>query len=188
MKTQRAIIVLRRFFLEHKRLPSYRELAALCGYASPRASVKLADKLIAEGMLAKDRTGHLTPAALFALPHVGSIRAGLPTDTQPFTGESLDLSDLFLALPQGSFSLTVRGDSMKDAGICEGDTVIVVKRTVKPGDIVAACVDGEWTVKYFQQNGRRIQLVPANTLYPILSPTTSFTIAGVVVHVLRTYT
>jgi SOS-response transcriptional repressor LexA len=78
---------------------------------------------------------------------------------------------------------------MRDAGINEGDVVIVSKdRDPKHGDIVAACIDGEWTVKYLHKKGKQIYLVPANANYPTLHPTSSLSLAGVVVHVLRTYT
>jgi SOS-response transcriptional repressor LexA len=189
MDSATAVKKIRSFYTRNKRLPTTRELADLCHYASQTASVKLIRKLVHLGFLAKDASGHLIPKNLFAIPHMGLIRAGHPIPADPLEGENLDLYQFILDLPAHTFCLTIRGDSMRDAGINEGDVVIVSKdQEPKHGDIVAACVDGEWTVKYLHKKGKNIFLVPANANYPTLQPKTSLTIAGVVVHVLRTYT
>jgi SOS-response transcriptional repressor LexA len=77
---------------------------------------------------------------------------------------------------------------MIEAGINEGDIVIVdQKREIGKGDIVAACVDGEWTVKYLKKQDGKIFLVPANSKYPVIYPQQSLEIGGVVVSVMRKY-
>ena len=67
---------------------------------------------------------------------------------------------------EASYILRVKGDSMLDAGIHPGDMVIV-ERTNRPrdGEIVIAEVDGEWTMKYFRQQGSRVWLESANAAY-----------------------
>jgi repressor LexA len=77
---------------------------------------------------------------------------------------------------------------MIDAGIREGDMVIVEKRAVyKPGEIVVASVDGEYTMKYLRKKGSSYYLEPANKNYPLIHPTESFKVEAVVVAVVRTY-
>lgn len=100
----------------------------------------------------------------------------------------INLHQLFNNLSKDTFALTVSGDSMIDAGINEGDIVIIDnEREPKNDDIVAACIDNEWTVKYLKKEGSHVQLIPANKNYPVLKPKDSLTIGGVVVSVIRTY-
>jgi SOS-response transcriptional repressor LexA len=82
----------------------------------------------------------------------------------------------------------VKGESMIDAGIYEGD-LLLVERTdhAKIHDIVVANIDGEWTVKYFREKKGRKYLEPANPAYPNLHPESSLEIGGVVRSVIRTY-
>lgn len=102
-----------------------------------------------------------------------------------------DNIDLFRYLydVQGEiYFLTVSGDSMIDALIGEGDKIIVdPNRTPLNGDIVAAIVDNEWTVKYYFRRNGEIELVPANKNYPIIRPKQSLEIGGVVISVIRKY-
>jgi len=124
------------------------------------------------------------------IPLVGSVPAGLPIDSaENIEGEiALDLS----FLPKGeTFSLTVSGDSMKNAGIFNGDVVIVRKqRVAQRGEIVVAIVDGEATVKRYFPEEKRIRLQPENDDYqPIWVNKRSgeFRIAGKVVGLLRRF-
>src|SRR5205085_11224131 len=121
-----AVSKLRKFYLLNRRLPSYSELATLFHYASRNAAVRLAQKLLTLGVIAKDETGKLIPRKLFAIPHFGSIQAGYPTDPSPIESD-LDVYQFLLNLPSHTFSLTVSGNSMSNAGIHEGDLVIVAK-------------------------------------------------------------
>ena len=77
---------------------------------------------------------------------------------------------------------------MIEALIGDGDKIIVdPKREPLNGDIVAAIVDNEWTVKYFSKRNGKVELVPANKNYPIIRPTESLEIGGVVISVIRKY-
>jgi repressor LexA len=122
------------------------------------------------------------------VPLVGLVPAGQPIDSaENIEGEIvLDIS----FLPKGdSFSLTVKGDSMIEAGIYDRDVVIVRKQNVaQKGDIVVALVNGEATVKRYFPEGQRIRLQPENAAYePIYVSRKSgeFRIAGKVVGLLR---
>lgn len=84
--------------------------------------------------------------------------------------------------------LEVKGDSMIDAGIQEGDLVLVERgREPKIGDIVIAEVDGGWTMKYYRKKGSTIYLEPANKRYGPIFPTHDLKIEAVVRGVIRKY-
>jgi repressor LexA len=77
---------------------------------------------------------------------------------------------------------------MRDAGIHRDDLVIVEKGvTPKNGDVVLACVDNDWTLKYYEKRGGEISLVPANPDYPVIRPKGELTLGGVVRAVIRKY-
>lgn len=120
------------------------------------------------------------------LPLVGTVRAGAPItaeecveDVYPFAAEFIGDDDCFM--------LTVRGDSMKDAGILEGDLLIVRQQSmVRNGQIVVALVDDEATVKRYYFESDHIRLQPENDDYePII--TRNCQLLGIVIGVFRTY-
>lgn len=188
MDIEAAISILRQFYRRQRRLPSYQELCDLFGYSSKNAAVYLVNKLIEAGVIEKDEKGKLLPKKLLQIPHLGIIKAGYPIPVDTQMGDSIDFYEYLLDIPGEIFSLTVDGDSMIDAGIHEGDMVIVQKDgTVRNGDIVAAYVDGEWTVKYFYKKNGIITLLPGNPAYPPITPKTEFHIGGVVTSVIRKY-
>ena len=84
--------------------------------------------------------------------------------------------------------MKIRGDSMRDAGIMEGDIAIVVRGQVaKTGDIVLAVVDGDYTVKYLYKDNSGIILRPANPAYPDIRAKENLEIYGVVTGSVRKY-
>lgn len=122
------------------------------------------------------------------IPLVGRVAAGEPILAEESIEDTLDVGQAF-GDTGGLFALRVRGDSMVDAGILEGDLVIVRQRDqAKPGEIVVALLEDEATVKYYRPRNDRIELVPANQKYqPIrVPPDGDFRILGVVTGVLRT--
>ena len=123
-------------------------------------------------------------SATAVVPLVGSIAAGIPITAEQQVEEYLPLprslvgeGDLFL--------LNVVGDSMIDAAICDGDWVVVrQQRTAANGEIVAAMIDGEATVKTFKQRDGHTWLLPRNSAFePILGDHAE--VLGKVVAVLR---
>jgi repressor LexA len=128
-------------------------------------------------------------AGLRRIPVLGSIAAGQPLLAVENIDEYLHVDPRLLDARGSLFGLTVQGDSMRDAGIHDGDYVFVRKQeTAENGDIVAAIIDDEATVKRYFHEGRRIRLQPANdALAPIYisSKQAEVMIAGKVVGVFR---
>jgi SOS regulatory protein LexA len=188
MKLDQATKILRKFYLNEKRIPSYSEIADLFGYNSKSSAQHLVEKLIEIGILERGDKGKLLPKNLMGIPHLGIIKAGYPMPAYE-NHETIDVTRYLLSSTRGDiYFLTVSGDSMIDAQIAEGDKIIV-DASLEPinGDIVAAIVDNEWTVKYYFKVNEKIELRPANKNYPIIYPTESLEIGGVVTGVVRKY-
>lgn len=179
---------LKLFYKQNHRLPTHGEMVKVLRYNSKGSTYYVVKRLIDEGIVAKDENGKLIPKKLLDIPLLGTIKAGYPIPAEIIEQQSFNFHVLFSDLSNEAFALTVSGDSMMDAGIMDGDTVIVDK-TLDPhnGDVVAACVDNEWTVKYFFQDHEVITLKPANERYPDILPKFSLVLGGVVKHVIRSY-
>ena len=122
------------------------------------------------------------------LPMLGSIAAGSPIDAVE-NREELDLEQLYNR-PNGVFVLKVRGDSMIEDHLCDGDYVVIERRAVaRNGEQVVALLDnGEATLKRFYKEGRNVRLQPANsTMQPRIVPADAVKVQGVVIGVLRSY-
>ncbi len=189
MNMDSALKQIRSFFKKQRRLPTYQELADMMGFASKNAAYKLAQKLIDQGYLEKDDKGKLIPRKLFApLPNSGIVKAGFPTVADEDINDLVSFDEYLVHRPESTFVLNVSGDSMIEAGIHEGDIVLIDRmQQVKDGDIVVANVDGEWTLKYYRKQSGRIALIPANKKYQPIYPQQSLEIAGVVISVIRKY-
>lgn len=122
------------------------------------------------------------------IPVLGRVAAGQPILAEENWNGSLELTGMFGETEQ-LFALQVRGDSMIDAGILQGDHVIVQKQeSARAGEIVVACLGEEATVKYYQPRKDRVELLPANENYEpiVVSEDAEFRILGVVRGVVRT--
>jgi repressor LexA len=121
------------------------------------------------------------------IPIFGSIAAGMAQDVEQDRQGciSIDIASLGLPRHARTFALKVRGDSMIDAHICSGDTVILEFREPRKGDIVAALIDGETTLKrYLVEKGRPF-LRAENASFPDLIPAQELIIQGVMIALLR---
>ncbi len=109
------------------------------------------------------------PRPVNALPT--SVQAGFPSPAADFAAKRIDVLDHLVQHPQATFTMRVRGDSMRDAGIFDGD-VIIVDRAVRPqhGMIVIAVVDGEFTCKQLHHRNGRMKLKAANPTFPDIVP------------------
>lgn len=108
------------------------------------------------------------PANSLALVLYSSkVRAGFPSPADDHTDGELDLNELVVRRPAATFYARAEGDSMRDAGIFDGD-LLVVDRSLRPdhGDIVVAVLNGCLTVKRVSRSGSRWFLASANPAYP----------------------
>lgn len=111
------------------------------------------------------------PLPIVLVPVVqGRLPAGFPSPADDFAVKRHDLNELLITHPAATFMWQVSGQSMIEAGIFDGD-VLVVNRALTPAhkDIVVAQVDGEFTVKYLYKRADRIKLMPANPTYPVIT-------------------
>jgi DNA polymerase V len=111
------------------------------------------------------------------------VPAGFPSPADDYLESSLNLEELLVPRPSSTFFIRVKGDSMKGAGIFSGD-ILVVDRSLnaKPGDVVVALWNGEFTVKRLIKKETGYFLAPENPRYPLfpLSDDAEFQIWGVV--------
>lgn len=170
-------------------MPSYAEIMQLVGFKSKNAVYKLVNKLIGEGVLEKDSSGRLIPNKLIGeVPMLGLVEAGFPTVAEETVLDTLSIDEYLINDKDKTYLLEVKGDSMIDAGIQEGD-LVVAERTSNPreGDIVIAEVDGGWTMKYLRKKGGQVYLEPANKNYKPIYPEYDIKIAAKVTGVVRKY-
>lgn len=117
------------------------------------------------------------PLALFVGPEllISSVHccipAGFPSPAEDHAVKRLDMNDILIKSPASTFLMRVRGDSMIEAGISDGDLVLV-DRSIRPtsGHVVVAVVDGEFTVKTLWKRADRVRLKAANPTYPDIIP------------------
>lgn len=158
---------------EHGYAPSMREIGAAVGLTST-ASVKYQLEILeAKGFIRRDeskgRALELTPDENGAavdkvrlVPLVGRIAAGGPITAEQEIEESFPLPESIVGSGD-LFMLKVVGESMIDAAICDGDFVVIrAQKDCNNGEIVAAMIDGEATVKTFSRKNGHIWLLPAN--------------------------
>jgi repressor LexA len=176
------------FLKRHSRMPSYREIAQVYGFKSKNAAFTMVQKFIDKGMVIKDTDGKLIPRKIDPLRVLGSIQAGFPGAGEEVLHETMSLDDWVIQDPNASYILQVEGDSMVDAGIHKGDYVIAeMTKDFKPGMIVVAEIDGEWTLKYLRRKGGNNYLQAANDDYPDLFPEEELILHAKVIGVVRKY-
>lgn len=182
--------------------PTYREIGDALGIGSTNGVADHVKALIRKGYLEKvgdgtarglrltNRARQSLPDTISEVPLVGMVAAGAPILAEENHETTLHLDRSLLPDAGTHFALRVRGDSMIEEGIHDGDLVVVQQQAgARNGDIVVALVDGEATVKFFFREGRRIRLQPAHpTMEPIfVDSTADAAIQGRVVGVYRQY-
>ncbi len=179
------ITPLKKFYRTNRRLPSYSEMLKIYNVASKKTIYTYVQRLIDEGFLKKINRKLSPTKMFFALPVYGMIQAGYPIIAEQ-DRNYLSLDEYLIEKPDTSFLLKVRGDSMINVGIYEGDLVVIErKRLVDAGDIVLAEIDREWTLKILKKIGKKTYLEAANPNYPPFYPEQELKIHGVVRAVLR---
>jgi repressor LexA len=178
--------------------PSIPEIQRRFGIRSPNGVAGHLHALEAKGAIKRADRGSRqidlpgqdhTRSGLHMLPVFGQIPAGPPQMMSPSRAESMTtLDELTLGFKPkpGCFALKVRGDSMRDAGILNGDTVIIEPNPEpRAGQVVAALIDGECTLKRLVKMQGRWYLKAENPAYPELHPRADLVIQGAVRTVIR---
>jgi repressor LexA len=175
--------------------PSSREIQTHFGFQSQTAAMNHLRALERKGVInrtpGKARSA-VDPSIRFLpsfrpIPMLGLIPAGMPSESSESNGSELGVDLAAFGLERGAevFAVRVRGDSMIGAQIANGDTVLLQKRAAKSGEIVAALIDGESTLKRYLLDHGEPFLKAENPLYPDLLPAAELLIQGVMVGLLR---
>jgi len=177
------------FSRDRHRMPTYEEMLTILSVRSKSVVHFWMNKLLKEGILEKDKSGHLTFInSLVGVPLAGEVSAGFPSPAEEELRDVISFDDYLITKQSDSFLLKVDGDSMTGAGIMPDDLVLVERgREPKTGDIVIAEVDGAWTMKYFHKKGKEVYLEAANPKYPRIAPVAEMHLGGVVTAVVRKY-
>jgi repressor LexA len=176
-------------------VPSTREIQQHFGFASQTAAVTHLRALERKGAIVRQPgkaravavAAHLRRARIIDVPIYGSIVAGMQeaVEQEDLGTVSIDAVSAGLKKHSRMFALKVRGDSMIGAQINEGDLVILEQRQPKNGEIVAALVDGETTLKRYITTRGRPFLQAENPSYPEIHPVSDLEIQGVMVALVR---
>lgn len=184
---------------QHKKgySPSLSDLAVAFGVKSKNAIAKVVTALVREGHMEKDPKGRIkiidapeegSGFMPMILPLFGPIAAGFAAPAEEQAEERVTVEQYLVRDRASTFLLRVKGDSMIDAGIVEGDLVVVEKgRPPKPEEIVVGVLDGEFTLKRLKRDKGKYYLKAENAMYPDLHALEELQVAGVVVGVIRKY-
>lgn len=176
-------------------MPSTREIQEHFGFASQTAAVNHLKALERKGVIQR-RAGKARAVAVVSqlhrepivdIPIYGSIAAGMPemSEQETLGTVSLDSRTAGVRTGQQAFAVKVRGDSMINAQIADGDIAVLEKRAPRHGDIVAALIDGETTLKRFLVNRGRPYLKAENPRFPDLLPMEELVVQGVLITLIR---
>lgn len=192
------LVYIRQYSQEQGYAPTLQEIGNRFGLSSVATVHKHVAQLVAKGYLKRERRNASrdlevvadAPSAgrSVAVPLLGTVAAGVPIEALPDT-EEVWLPEQWLGRRR-TYALRVRGNSMIEEQIRDGDVVVVEEReTARNGETVIALVDGEnVTVKQYQRRGSVILLIPANqSMQPLEYPEERVRIQGVVTGVLRRF-
>jgi repressor LexA len=177
------------YYAEHKVIPSYSVLASLWGVSAKSWVSECVKRFEEAGYLDWTPDRQLKPGARFFERRVADepVQAGMPNaaiaDGYDFVSS---IDEMLVRVPSKTQLVRVKGDSMIDAGIHEGDYLVVEKQPhANVGDIVVAIVDNEFTVKYLDRERGQFVLKPANRAYPVIRPRGRLEIFGVMAGLVR---
>lgn len=178
------------YYASWKSIPSYAALCEVFGIASKSWVKAILDRLVKAGFLERTPDAMLIPTRdFFSRPLAeSSVPAGMPVTVSATQGDYFVIDEMLIEKPSTTTLVPVKGDSMIDAGIHNGDIAVVEKRNIASvGDIVVAIVDNEFTLKTLDKERGQYILRPANPAYPVIRPQGSLEIFGVLVGLIRKY-
>ena len=176
------------YYARHRALPSYASIGQLLGLKSKSSVAAMVARLKLAGYLDSTPDKRLAPTGrFFARPLAESpVLAGMPNAVDDAHADALTIDDYLIERPSQTVLIRVKGDSMMDAGILEGDLVVVEKSaTAKRNDVVVAIVDGQFTLKRLDIERGQFILKPENKAYPVIRPEGTLEIFGVMVGLVR---
>ena len=178
------------YYADWKSIPSYAALCEVFGIASKSWVKAILDRLGEAGFLERTPDGVWIPTRDFFARALAesAVPAGMPVAVTATQGEYYVLDEMLVEKPSQTTLIPVKGDSMIEAGIHDGDLAVVEKRHVaNVGDIVVAIVDGEFTLKTLERERGKFILRPENKAYPVIRPQGTLEIFGVLVGLVRKY-
>ncbi len=178
------------YYADWKNIPSYARLCEIFGIHSKSHVKNILEKLMNAGLIERTPDGAWIPCRqFFARPLAdASVRAGIPMGVEASSSDYQLIDDMLIDSPSKTVLIPVKGDSMLEAGIHDGDIAVVEKRyTATPGDIVVAIVDNEFTLKTLDKENGRYILRPANKAFAVIRPQGELTIFGVLTGLVRKY-
>jgi len=180
---------LRDTYAAEQALPTHAEICELLGLPSASDTAALLERLRDEGFLESTPDHGLQPAdRFFDRVFMNGVQAGKPhPEFEPYS-EGHQIDRWLIDEPSKTVILDVRGDSMIDAAVFDGDHAVVKKDVpVKPGDMVVAIVDGDYTIKFLAKDKKGYYLKPANKAYKNIRAKEELQIFGRVTGVFRRY-
>ncbi len=194
----RILKFLRSYTDKHRRPPTVREIQRAVGFKSPRAVSYFLDKLEkARRIVRRGRSRGIfitgasvsrpEPETAACLPFFSAIPAGRAdwAEVEPDRQVAMEPGLFGLRSPDRAFVVKVRGRSMEGAGIRDGDLAVLEKKEPREGDVVAALVDGEVTLKRLVTERKGWFLKSENPEYPDLTPRRDLQVQGVLVGLVR---
>lgn len=185
--------------MNHGKSPTVREMKEHFGVNSDNSILKHVKALEEKGYIEKDDTPRgikllqaikekLSASASINLPILGSIPAGGPVMTEEYVSGWMKVGEDLAGNAKDYFILEVTGNSMIDAGIFQGDLVVVNgKKEARNGDVVVALVDGSNTLKRFIKEGGKVYLKAENKNYKDIYANQELIVQGVVTTLIRQY-
>ena len=184
------LAALQRYYAKERAFPSYDKLLPVLGLAA-RSGVKyILERFGRQGYLERNSDGVWIPSKRFferPLAECG-VQAGLPTEVADVGTQPFYLDEYLIESPSDTLVIRVRGDSMIDAHIDDGDLAIVdTRRSASVGDFVVARVEGQFTLKELVMDQGRLALKAHNAAYPLIQPEGELVIVGEVVGITRKF-
>jgi len=178
------------YYVDWKSIPSYAALCDVFGIASKSWVKAILVRLCEAGFIERTPDGIWVPTKkFFARPMAeSSVQAGMPVAVMETQGDFFVIDEMLIDTPSKTTLIPVKGESMIEAGIHDGDVAVVEKRmTANIGDIVVAIVDNDFTLKTLDKEAGEYILRPANPAFPVIRPRGSLEIFGVLVGLIRKY-
>ncbi|UXY13975.1 LexA family transcriptional regulator [Chitiniphilus purpureus] len=178
------------YYADYRSLPSYAVIGELLGMASKSAVSALVKRLTLAGFLETTPDRRLAPTKRFFERELAdfNVPAGLPAAANDAMSEAVSIDEYLIPRPSSTLLVKVRGDSMMEAGIYDGDIAVVEKRHgAQVGDVVVAIVDGEYTLKELARDKQGYLLLPRNPAYDPIRPREGLEIFGIMVGLIRKY-